>query len=167
MNPLNLPQGLGLRPSTDSDKIFLEQLFISTREDLRLIDGERDFVEDIIEKQFSYQTRGYGDQFPNALYYIIEKTKEPIGKVVVEFGTNEVRLVDIAFIRQARGKGFGTAVIRALQAAAAKTRVPLYLSVMQDNFQAKGLYRTMGFAVDRIAPPYEMLVWYPTAELMH
>lgn len=68
-----------------------------------MIGGEQDYIESIVEMQFKAQTQGYGDQFPNAMYFIIEKHHEPIGKAIIDFGHNEVRLIDIAFIPQARG----------------------------------------------------------------
>ena len=75
---LNIPHGLSIRPSTPADRGFIENLFRTTRDDLRLIDAEPDFIETLIEQQFNAQTTGYGDQFPNAMYFIIEKQGQPI-----------------------------------------------------------------------------------------
>lgn len=90
--------------------------------------GEQDYIESIVEMQFKAQTQGYGDQFPNAMYFIIEKHHEPIGKA-----HNEVRLIDIAFIPQARGQGVGKTVVQSFQSAAAQCGVPLVLTVEQHN----------------------------------
>ncbi|GLQ30243.1 GNAT family N-acetyltransferase [Litoribrevibacter albus] len=158
---LNLSKGLGIRPSTPSDKPFLEKLHNSTRDDLKMIDGEKDFVESFIQMQYQVQTEGYGDKFPNAMYFIVEKLQEPIGKVTIDFGQNEIRLVDIAFIPLARGKGYGEAVLSCLQQAAAQAGAPLTLSVFSGNVFAKNLYLKMGFVVEQVTPPYEFLVWYP------
>jgi len=158
---LNLRKGLGIRPSTPADKPFLEQLHYSSRDDLKMIDGERDFVESFIQMQYRVQTDGYGDKFPNAMYFIVEKLQDPIGKVTIDFGQNEVRLIDIAFIPQARGKGFGEAVLSCMQQAAAQAGAPLTLSVFSGNLAAKQLYLKLGFVVEQVTPPYEFLVWYP------
>ncbi|WLQ13940.1 GNAT family N-acetyltransferase [Hahella aquimaris] len=158
---VKLGQGLVVRPSNSADKAFLEQLHNSTREDLRLIDGERDFVESIIDMQFKAQQQGYGAQFPNAMYFIIEKQHERIGKVTIDFGHNEVHVIDIAFIPQARGKGFGEEVIRSLQAAATQICAPLTLSVLMQNVAAKKLYLKLGFITESISPPYERMMWRP------
>ena len=83
MQKLNIPDGLHVRPSTASDKPFLEKLRHSTRQDLQIIGGEQDYIESIVEMQFKAQTQGYGDQFPNAMYFIIEKHHEPIGKAII------------------------------------------------------------------------------------
>ncbi|ATD10049.1 GNAT family N-acetyltransferase [Pseudoalteromonas piscicida] len=157
------PDGLYVRPSKPEDKGFLESLHHSTRQDLQLIDGDKDFIESIIEMQFKAQSNGYGDQFPNAMYFIIEKHHERIGKATIDFGNNEVRLIEIALIPQARGLGLGAAVVQSFQQAAAQSGVPMTLSVLQDNYNAKRLYQKLGFKIESIKAPYELLIWYPPA----
>jgi ribosomal protein S18 acetylase RimI-like enzyme len=163
MNGLNVGKGLGIRPSRPTDKPFLQQLHNSTRDDLRLIDKEPDYIEGVIQMQYRAQTEGYGAQFPNAMYFVVEKHQEPIGRVVIDFGHNEVRLIDIAFIQQARGKGFGEAVVRGLQQAAAQVRAPMSLSVLSQNRVARNLYMKLGFIVESTSPPYDFMVWYPAS----
>lgn len=160
----NLPDGLSLRPAGPSDQPFIQSLYASTRNDLRLVDGERDFVESLIDMQFQAQSTGYGSQFPNAMYFIVEKLGERIGRVTLDFGTNEVRLVDIAFITAARGKGYGTTVLKAIQHTAAKIRAPVALSVMKTNLAVKRLYLGLGFRTEESGPIYERMVWYPNAD---
>ena len=126
-----------------------------------MIGGEQDYIESIVEMQFKAQTQGYGDQFPNAMYFIIEKHHEPIGKAIIDFGHNEVRLIDIAFIPQARGQGVGKTVVQSFQSAAAQCGVPMVLTVEQHNLQAKRLYLSLGFQVESVTSPYELIVWYP------
>ncbi|HEX7762889.1 MAG TPA: GNAT family N-acetyltransferase [Cellvibrio sp.] len=163
MQNINLPDGLSVRPSRASDTPFLEKLHHSLRQDLQLIDAEQDMIESIIELQLKAQTQGYGDQFPNAMYFVIEKHNEPIGKATIDFGHNEVRLVDLALIPIARGKGLGAAVIQAFQKAAAMVAVPMTLSVLQSNIAAKNLYHKLGFVISHVELPYELMVWYPPA----
>ena len=160
----NLPDGLGLRPSNASDKPFIEALFNSTRDDLRLIDGEKEFVESIIEMQFRAQTQGYGDQFPNAMYFVIEKLGERIGRATLDFTGDVVHIVDIAFIPAARGRGYGTTIIGAVQQTAEQLRVPVLLSVLKGNLGARQLYAKMGFGHHDATEMYERLVWYPGAQ---
>lgn len=158
---LKMPEGLRVRPSISTDKAFLESLFRSTREDLLQIDGERDFIESIIELQYRAQSQGYGEQFPNAMYFVIEKHNEKIGKATLDFGHNEIRVLDIAFLPEARGKGLGEAVLRAFMHCAQQVMVPLSLSVLTHNYPAKKLYYKLGFQIENIQLPYEWLIWYP------
>ncbi len=157
-------QALVIRPAGDHDRIFLEKLHASTRDDLTLIDEHPDFIEGLIQQQYRAQTEGYGNQFPNAMYFIVEKHQQAIGKVTVDFGHNEVRVIEIAFIREARGKGLGEEIIRCLQNAATQVATPLTLSVFSGNWQAKNFYLAMGFVVEDVQPPYEFMVWYPAAQ---
>ena len=161
MNKISLPDGLSMRPARDSDSIFMESLYNSTRDDLRLIDAEGDFVEELIDMQHQAQTKGYGDQFPDALYFIIEKHNESVGRVVIDFGAHEIRVVDIALIPLARGKGFAKGIIQALQQTASRVSAPLALSVYKTNIAAYRLYASLGFQLAEASPSVDMLVWYP------
>lgn len=163
MKQFTVPAGLHIRPSQPSDKPFMEKLHREVRQDLQLIDGERDFIESIVEMQFRAQSQGYGAQFPNAMYFIIEKHGEPIGKATLDFGHNEIRLIDIGFLNAARGHGFGRAIIQSFQHCAAQSAVPLSLAVLNHNLVAKRLYLELGFQVVQNKPPHDLLVWYPTA----
>jgi ribosomal protein S18 acetylase RimI-like enzyme len=156
-----LPDNLSLRPARDEDGGFLESLYRSTRDDLRMTDLEADAVEHLIGMQYQAQTQGYGEQFPDAWHFVIERLGDRIGRVVLDFGPNEVRVVDIAFVPQARGRGFGTHILKALQMAATQVRAPLTLSVNPLNLSAKRLYLQLGFRVQETAPTVELLVWYP------
>lgn len=158
---LNTSNELGMRPARPSDSGFIESLYRSTREDLRLIDAEDDFIETLITMQQLAQTVGYGNLFPNAMTFIVEKQGESIGRVMVDFGHNEVRLIDIAFIPLARGKGYGETVIRNLQLAAAQAKAPLVLTAMKNNPAAKSLYLRLGFQVEEATDAYERMAWYP------
>lgn len=160
---LKFQGGLSLRPMNSSDKAFVESLYRSTRDDLRMLDAEDDFIEEFIDLQRRAQTDGYGDMFPNAMYFVAEYHNERIGRVVLDFGANEIRVVDIALIPPARGKGYGGQVLQAVQLAAGKVMAPVALSVRFDHLRAKQLYAHLGFVVEEAQIPYERMVWYPPA----
>jgi len=160
---MELQGALSLRPMMASDKSFNEDLYRSTRDDLRLIDAKEDFIDALIEFQQRAQTQGYGDMFPNAMYFIAEYHHERIGRVVLDFGRNEVRVVDIALIRAARGKGFGGQILQAVQLVASKVMAPVTLSVRYNNLAAKQLYTRLGFVVEAVQIPDEQMIWYPPA----
>ncbi len=157
----NSSTGLLIRPARDNDKPFIAALHNTTRDDLRLIDAERDFIETLIEQQHHAQTVGYGQSFPNALYFIIEMQFERIGQIVVDFGMNDVRLVDFSLIPAARGKGFGKQIVQILQNAAATNQVPLTLSVQTINLTARALYLNLGFVITESNGVYDQMIWYP------
>ncbi len=101
--------------------------------------------------------------FDNAFYFVVEKLGDRIGRIAVDFGHNEVHLIDIAFIPEARGKGYGGNVIKALQYAAAQVKAPLSLSlsVYQSNLNAKRFYLGLGFRVEQNEPTVARMIWYP------
>ncbi|MFZ2403628.1 MAG: GNAT family N-acetyltransferase [Methylobacter sp.] len=156
-----LPNNMNIRPAREEDSGFIESLYRSSRDDLRLIQAEDDFVEELILMQHKAQNQAYGEMYPNAFYFVVEKQGEKIGRIIVDFGHNEVRLLDITFIREARGKGFGSGVIKALQYAASQTKAPLTLSVHRSNPGARRLYLSLGFRVEQSDPMVEQLAWYP------
>jgi GNAT superfamily N-acetyltransferase len=161
MPDIPLPDGLSMRPQRDSDALFMATLFNSTRDDLRLIDAEEDFIEELIEMQFRAQREGYGEQHPNAMYFVVEAHGKPIGRVAVDFGPNEVRLIDVALIRAARGKGYGAGIVRSVQMAAARVRTPLTLVVALDNPRAFQLYAGLGFVIEERGQTHALMIWYP------
>ena len=161
MSDIPLPAGLNLRPQRDSDAVFVATLYNSTRDDLYLADAENDFIEELIEMQFRAQREGYGQQFPNAMYFIIELHQQPIGRAAVDFGPNEVRMIDLSLIPPARNKGYGTNVIRALQIAANQVRTPLTLTVLMNNPRAAQLYANLGFRIEQQTPSHALMAWYP------
>ncbi|MCS4306608.1 ribosomal protein S18 acetylase RimI-like enzyme [Rheinheimera pacifica] len=163
MKKLTLPDGLSVRPATAKDTVFLESLYQSTRDDLSFLDAPEEQKAELMEMQFRAQTQGYGDAYPNAMYFIIEKHQEAIGKATLDFGPNEVRLIDLALIPAARGKGLGAAVVQAFQQASAAVAVPMTLTVLQENTAAKVLYQRLGFVTTAIQQPYELMIWYPPA----
>ncbi|MFO7593325.1 MAG: GNAT family N-acetyltransferase [Pseudomonadota bacterium] len=161
----NLTEGLHIRPARDTDNPFIELLYRETREDLLLLDAEADFVEELIEMQMKAQSIGYGTAFPNALYYIVEKQGERIGRVTVDFGANEVHVIDLALIRAARSRGYGAAVLKAVQMAAVKVMAPVSLSVDFNNLRAKQFYYRLGFRFEGVVGPAERWAWYPAASV--
>ena len=163
---LKLPGGLNVRPSNAGDRVFLESLYKSTREDLELIEDDSggDFIEYLKDQQLDAQTEGYGDQFPDALYLIIEYHQESVGRVVVDFGHNEIRVVDLALVKAARGKGLGTGVLQAFIAISEQIMAPLTLAVLSSNVGAKRLYLQLGFVVEEVVPPRELMTYYPRSQ---
>ncbi len=101
--------------------------------------------------------RGY------AMYFVLEVMGTRIGRVVVDFGSKEVHIVDIAIVPEARGRGYGTQILRLMQQAAAKARAPLTLAVGRTNTRARQLYLALGFRVEQADAAVERMAWHPPA----
>jgi len=165
----DLPGGIRLRMTRPSDRLFERKIHDANRQDLHLIGGEAEYVQSIFDLQFRARDQGYGEQYPNAQYYMIEKSGNVAGRLVVDFGHNEVRIIDISLLPACHNQGIGTRVITALQNVAGKIAASLALSVRRDNPAGIGLYQKLGFAPDPENPPGAMhlhLVWRPGRDTM-
>jgi ribosomal protein S18 acetylase RimI-like enzyme len=163
-NALSLPAGLHVRPSTPSDQPFLELLYKSTRTDLDLITADNDFIEELKGSQFAAQTASYEEQFPNAMYFVIQHHDQKVGRVILDFGSTEILVVDISFVPEARNKGLGSGVMRSFMHVSDQIRTPLKLSVLQENIAAKAFYSQLGFIHDEHRYPRDYLVYYPSTQ---
>lgn len=153
--------GLSMRPSRPTDGPFMQSLYQSARPELQLIDAEPEVVAQVVAQQFLVQERGIGDNFPNALHYVVEKLDTPIGMLSADFGPNEIRVLYLAFIPGARGKGYGRSVLQGVQKAAEHVRCPVATVVWASNPRARQHYLALGFQVEESTPGAERLVWYP------
>jgi ribosomal protein S18 acetylase RimI-like enzyme len=165
-NAIPVPDGLRLRPVRPDDGDFLEALYGSTRDDLRRIDAENGFIEELIRMQHALQMQGNAARYPDALQLVVEKRGERIGRIIVDFGCNEVKILSVAFMGAERGKGYGSGILRGLQQAAAGMRTPLVLEVMRSNLKAKQLYLRLGFIVEQSGPIEDRMVWRPGTDFL-
>ncbi|RSZ55532.1 GNAT family N-acetyltransferase [Massilia atriviolacea] len=155
-------RAFGARAPLPDDAPFLARLYASTRPDL-LGSGRADpaLAAAIVAMQQRLQVADYRERFPAALYLILQDGGAPVARIVVEHGPLAVRLVDIALLPPARGRGIGSAVLRALQQWAAAHRLPLTLSVHRSNPQARRLYLGLGFRIERADQHADALLWQP------
>jgi GNAT superfamily N-acetyltransferase len=154
-------EGLVVRPSRATDGPFLQSLYQTARPDLQWIDGEQEQVQQVVAQQFQVQELGMGDNYPNAMHYVVEKLGTAIGALSTDFGANEIRVLYLAFIPKARGQGFGRVVLQGVQKAAQQIRCPVATVVWTSNPHARRHYLALGFAVEESNPAAERLVWYP------
>jgi len=164
MDPLALllPQ-FDWKSPADTDQPFLMQLYASTRDDLRGIAGDCAMVASLIAMQQRFQEAGWREHFPAAQQRLIVSRHNAIGRLVIDSGPRELRLVDISLLPQSRNQGHGTAIVRALQRCAADAGLPLALTVKSDNGHARRLYMALGFERHSADALSEQLVWRAAA----
>lgn len=95
------------------------------------------------------------------MHYVIEKLGSAIGALTTDFGANEIRVLYLAFIPAARGRGYGRTVLQGVQKAAEQVRCPVATVVWASNPHARRHYLALGFQVEEANPAAERLVWYP------
>ena len=144
----NINQNLSLRPAESADEAFLETLYADMRRnELAIFNWSREQENAFFKMQFELQTRAYRMQFPNAAYYIIESDKTPVGRLIVERGEREIRLIDISLLAEFRSRGIGAFLLEKLKAEAAADGKSVFLRVLKTNASAKRFYERLGFTV--------------------
>jgi ribosomal protein S18 acetylase RimI-like enzyme len=136
-----------LRPVAPGDREFLCRVYSSTRtEELAAVpwdDGEK---EAFLRAQFDAQDQWYREHYTRATHQIVMVDGEPAGRLFVQRGEAEIRIVDIALLPEHRGNGVGTALLRDLfaEADAAGKRVTIHVERFN---RALRLYERLGFSV--------------------
>lgn len=154
-----LPEPLALREAHAEDQEFLAALYFSSREDLHQAVPDTAVVRQLIAMQHRMQQTGFRQNFPAAAHLIVLRHGQPIGQLVVDAGSADIRLVDIAITPEARRTGAASAVVRALQAAAQSQGLAVSLSVSQGNPAARALYSGLGFRVTTEDPVFAQMIW--------
>ena len=150
-----------LRAVGPSDAPFLRRLYASTRAgELALVGWHSEELEAFLEMQFSARERHYREQFPSADDLLVLVGRRPAGRLCVDRGRGEMRVVDIALLPEHLGCGIGTALITSLQEEATMAGLPLALQVEAGN-PAANLYRRLGFVIDAGDGVYNAMRWLP------
>ncbi|MFZ6780734.1 GNAT family N-acetyltransferase [Undibacterium sp. Ji83W] len=154
-----LPAALALRKVNDDDQAFLDVLYASRREDLQQMPMDAAFIAQMIKMQQHVQMEGIRMNYPDAGHWLIEDAGQPVGRVIIDTGSNDVRLVDIAIIPAAQRRGIAKAILLAMQADAQSQGKGVSLAVEQTNFAARGLYLQSGFVVHSADALFEQMYW--------
>lgn len=133
-----------LRPIVDSDVEFLRQLYITTRNDIASAPFSNEEKDLLFNHQFNAQHTYYQHVFPDANFDIVLLGNTRIGRIYVDYGPSEVRVIDISILPEFRGRGFGTELLHAVLDRAAMNETPVRLRVEPDNPALK-LYTRLGF----------------------
>ena len=133
------------RAITEANRLFLVQLYKSSRgDDLRGLGWDEDRIREFLEMQYAAYGNFYRNDFPNASDEVVLWDAKPIGRLIIDRRSDEIRLVDIAVLPDYQNRGFGSQIVRGLQAEAATQHKPLRLHIIRFN-RAVGLFERLGF----------------------
>ena len=153
--------GLSLRDERPEDEPFLIALYASTREaELARVPWTEAQKAEFLRSQFALQRAHYRTHYHDADFCIIEAEERPIGRLYVQRGAKEIRLMDIALLPNWRGRGIGGACLRAVLREAQAANLPVTLHVEPGN-PARRLYLRAGFRRVAELGFYQQLVWLP------
>jgi GNAT superfamily N-acetyltransferase len=156
-----LPESIAFRAAADADVPFLRALYASTREEeLRPVDWPESQKAAFLGQQFDAQHRYYHEQFPAADFLVVERNGDAIGRIYLDRRPDELRLVDIALVPEARNQGLGEALLRDLLDEGQAASLPVRIHVEQFN-PAMRLYLRLGFAPVEDQGVYQLMEWRP------
>ena len=137
--------GLTLRPCNEQDLPFLERLFVTTREEeFKLLPWTEEQRRRFLAQQFQAQHRHYIEHYPNADFLLIEQHGAPIGRIYLDLGIDELRLMEISLLPELRGRGLGGAMLQRMIDEADRLGLAVGLHVEAHN-PAVRLYHRLGF----------------------
>ncbi|GAB4527171.1 MAG: GNAT family N-acetyltransferase [Roseibium sp.] len=157
--------GIAYRGIHDGDLPFLIALYRSTREsELARTPWSEDQKQAFIGMQFQAQHQHYQTHYPNALWLIVERNGQAVGRLYLERWSGEHRIIDIALLPEVRGGGIGNAILLDLIDEANAAGKSLSIHVEKEN-PAMRLYRRLGFETREDKGVYDLLA-HPCSEAM-
>lgn len=99
----------------------------------------------LCDQQHDLQERHIAAYHPDAERRMILHRGVVIGRLCLDRGGNPWRIVDVALLPEAQGRGLGSAALRRIFAEADHAGVAIDLHVGRDNPRAQMLYRRLGF----------------------
>ena len=136
-----------LHPVEAGDRELLYRVYASTRADeLAVVPWDDAQKDAFLRRQFDAQDQWYREQYPRASFEVIVVDGEPAGRLYLNRGDAEIRIVDIALLPEHRGHGIGASLLRDLlaEADAAGRRVTIHVERLNPALR---LYERLGFSV--------------------
>jgi ribosomal protein S18 acetylase RimI-like enzyme len=153
--------GVRLRPVTDADRPFLLELYAGVRApELALVPWDEATKRAFVAQQFAAQDAHYRAHYPGATLDVVEVGGAPAGRLYVHRGEHDVRIMDIALAPEHRGRGIGTALLRALIAEAGARTLSIHVEA---GNPARRLYERLGFRPAGEHGVYLLLTYANTA----
>lgn len=137
-----------IRPAKDADQPFFAELYRSTRPDLLALLADPRYIDALVLMQQQMQVAAYRNSYPDARYELMVLDDAPAGRLVTAPVGAALRVVDIAVIPWARGRGVAGEALRRVQRRAADDGRDVTLAVRKDNAGARRLYAALGFTVE-------------------
>lgn len=136
-----------LRKLKEYDHQFLIDLFASTREkELASVPWSDEQKRIFVEQQHNAQHTHYMQYYTNASFDIIEEGDEPVGRLYVDRGEKDIRIIDISLLPSHRNLGIGSYYLKELFKESKLSGRPVTIHVEKEN-PARSLYDRMGFEV--------------------
>jgi ribosomal protein S18 acetylase RimI-like enzyme len=149
--------GLTFRVAAEADVPFLFRVYASTRaEEMALTPWSDAEKAAFIDMQARAQHTDYRRNYADADWLVIERDGDGIGRLYLQRRERVHSIIDIAFLEEHRGKGYGGALLQDLLDEAAAAGKPIEIYVEKYN-PAMRLYRRLGFVTVEEQGVYELM----------
>jgi GNAT superfamily N-acetyltransferase len=153
--------GLAFRAVTEADVPFLFRVYASTRaQEMAMTPWPEEQKAAFVEMQANAQHTDYQRNYADADWLVIERGAEAIGRLYLHRRERVHNIIDIAFLPEHCGKGYGGALLTDLLDEAAAAGKPMEIHVEKFN-PAMRLYRRLGFVTAEEQGVYELMRWTP------
>ena len=150
---------LSLRPVEPGDELFLYRVYASTRAaEMALLDWSESAKQAFVQQQFTAQHTYYQQHYATASFQVVLHDDAMVGRLYVDRGPDEIRIIDIALLSEYRGAGLGTRLVTALLSEAAQTGRVITIHVERFN-PALRWYQRLGFKQIEDQDVYLLLQW--------
>ena len=159
-----LPHGVIVRPTLADDRQFLLHVYADSRaREMAQVPWNAEEIAAFLKSQFDLQDTQYRRLYPGAEFLVIEVDGKPAGRLYLCRFADRLQLMDIALLQEFRGRGIGSALMRAVQDRAIEFDLPVRLYVEQYN-PARRLHLRMGFRTIGDQGLYELMEWQSPAQ---
>ena len=115
--------------------------------------------EAFVRWQYEMQRLEYDARFPDARYEVILVDGQPAGRIWVGSDDKQIRLLDIALLKEFQNRGVGTFLLRRLMdEAAAGDEILRHMGFIL-NTDALRFYKKLGFVVFEDVGAYKHMEW--------
>ncbi|HEY6942980.1 GNAT family N-acetyltransferase [Dokdonella sp.] len=137
---------VALRDLRADDDEFLYRVYAGTRlEELAPLGWSVEQVDTFLRMQYAAQRSDYWRNYDTTRFHVVTCDGVDAGRLYVQRGSDELRIVDIALLPEFRGRGVGGYLLAQLAAEADAAGLAMRIHVERDN-PAQHLYLRFGFA---------------------
>lgn len=149
-----------LRPVTTDDNDFLLAVYANSREEeLAQVNWAEGQKESFVRWQFEMQRREYDARYPDARYSVILVDGQSAGRIWIGSDSEQIRLLDIALLKEFQNRGVGTLLLQSLIEEAKRSKKVLRHMVFTLNSDAHRFYERLGFVVIEDLGGYKHMEW--------
>jgi len=150
---------VALRDERESDEAFVAALYAGSRAgEMALVPWPDDQKAAFLRMQFALQRTHYRTQYADAAFSIVLDGDAPIGRLYVQRGPADIRLIEITLLPDWRRRGIGGTPVRDLLDEAVVHGKRVVLHVQREN-PARRLYERFGFQPVADVGIYDRLEW--------